>query len=64
MNEEINVQKAIQLVLLLELDKAKFNLIKAKQMLEFSKISQMTNTPYESFPIDLLEKIQYKYTYF
>ena len=34
MNEEINVQKAIQLVLL-ELDKAKFNLIKAKQMLEY-----------------------------
>ena len=56
MNEEINIQKAIQLVLL-ELDKAKFNLIKAKQMLEFSKISQMTNTPYKSFPIDLLEKI-------
>ena len=56
MNEETNVQKAIQLVLL-ELDKAKFNLIKGKQMLEFSKISQMTNTPYKSFPIDLLEKI-------
>ena len=56
MNEEINIQKAIQLVLL-ELDKAKFNFIKAKQMLEFSKISQMTNTPYKSFPIDLLEKI-------
>lgn len=56
MNEDIDVQKAIQLVLL-ELDKAKFNLIKAKQMLEFSKISQMTNTPYESFPIDLFEKI-------
>lgn len=56
MNENINFQKAIQLVLL-ELDKAKFNLIKGKQMLEFSKISQMTNAPYESFPIDLLEKI-------
>ena len=56
MNEETNVQKAIQLVLL-ELDKAKFNLIKGKQILEFSKISQMTNIPYGTFPIDLLEKI-------
>ena len=56
MNDEENDKKAIQLVLL-ELEKAKFNLIKGKQMLEFSKISQMTNIPYGTFPIDLLEKI-------